>query len=301
MHEPSPRTSRLAIAGAAAAVVGLGGGGFLLGRSTVPEAPPPTAIQSPAPVIKLATTEKPAPRVLARADIIGLANAAADAQSSGQMLPKSVKGADGQRFEIYLPFGCDGPAPEDSGAPLRWRYDTDTSSLRISVTPVVFDPAEWLHKPLSSVGKDEPPTASEAIEGFWVSRPWSSRETCERGSTPTAAQGIDAVTFPGQTLGLAQVFGDEDSRNGRRTGKPFESVIRLPAKDLNMEQGLRVGLRGRITRFPDGAVANCRQPAGSEQRPVCLVAVAFDDVVIDNPATQETLATWTLAGRAQTR
>jgi hypothetical protein len=248
-----------------------------------------------------APAKNPVERVLARADLIGIANAAADAASSGQALPRSVSGVDAQRFEIYLPFGCEGPAPEDSNAPLRWRYDADTSSLRIFVKPVSWDPEEWLRESPAAGGEDKSAAASEAIEGFWISRPWSSRETCEPGAASTAPRGIDAVTLPGQTLGLAQIFTSEDSRNARRDGKPYESVLRLKQNDFQVDEGLRVRLRGRITQFPDGATVRCRQPAGQELRPVCLVAVTFDDLSIDNPATQETIATWASASRVRSR
>ena len=297
MHEPSPRTSRLAFAGAVAAVVLLGGGGFLLGRSTVPEAPPTVVIPSLAPAAPPEAAAKPVVRVLARGDVIGIANAAADAASAGQPMPLSVTAADAQRFEIYLPFGCDGPVSGDSIEPFRWRYDSETASLRISVAPVAFDPEEWLHAQSPGRSGGEPTAASEAIEGFWVTRPWSSQETCAREADPSAQRGTDPVTLPGQTLGLAQVFTDEDSRSARRGGKPYESVTRLKQDDLRIDQGLRVRLRGRITRFPEGATVRCRQPAGKEQRPVCLLAVTFDDVAIDNPATKDVIATWAAPSR----
>ncbi|MFD1950284.1 hypothetical protein ACFSGX_05840 [Sphingomonas arantia] len=301
MHEPSPRTSRLLVAGSVAAIVLLGGGGFLLGRSTVP-APSPAAVSpTPAPAAAPAVPETPAVRLLSRGDMIAIGNAAADATSSGEKMPERVDASEGARFQIDLPFGCEGPAAEDSRDPFQWRYDTASSSLRISVAPAVFDPQEWLGKPVSGDTAVTPPAANEeAIEGFWVARPWSSRETCVSGSAPAASAtpfGIDAVTLPGQTLGLAQIFTAEDSRNARRGGKPYESVRRMDAADLKIDRGLRVRLRGRIARFPDGATVRCRQPAGREQRPACLVAATFDDVAIENPATDETMATWASTSR----
>ncbi|RXD06660.1 hypothetical protein EQZ23_00600 [Sphingomonas sp. UV9] len=299
MHEPSPRTSRLVVAGSAAAFILLGGGGFLLGRSTAPTPPPPAITPAAVPVAApVAVPEAPVARVLSRADIIEIANAAADATSSGAKMPKRVAAAEGAQFEVDLPFGCDGPAAETSREPFRWRYDGESSSLRISVAPAVFDPGEWLGKPLSgSAGTTSPAASEEAIEGFWIARPWSSRGTCEAGSPTTVPLGIDAVTLPGQTLGLAQIFTDQDSKNARRSGKPYESVRRIGENDLKIDQGLRVRLRGRVARFPDGSTVRCRQPAGKEQRPICLVAVSFDDVGIENPSTQDTIATWASASR----
>lgn len=298
MHEPTPRTSRLVVAGSAAAIVLLGGAGFLLGRSTAPAPPPAIVSPMPAPVAAPVVSKTPVARVLSRADMIALVNAAADAASSGAKMPEKAGTTEGSRFEIYLPFGCDGPASENSREPFQWRYDSSSSSLRISVAPVVFDPQAWLGELSSAAGRmARPAVQEEAIEGFWIARPWSSRETCESGAAPAAPLGIDAVTIPGQTLGLAQIFTDEDSRNARRDGKPYESVRRMDEDDLKIDQGLRVRLRGRISRFPDGSTVLCRQLAGKEQRPVCLVAVTFDDVAIENPSTQETIATWSSASR----
>jgi hypothetical protein len=250
----------------------------------------------PAPVAAPVVSETRAARILSRADVIAIANAAADAASSGAKMPESAKATEGSRFEIGLPFGCDGPAAEDSREPFQWRYDPASSSLRVSVAPATFDPQEWLSEPSSAAGNSaRPAVRQEAIEGFWISRPWSSRATCEPRSTPVAPLGIDAVTIPGQTLGLAQIFTEEDSRNARRGGKPYQSVRRMDEDDLKIDQGLRVRLRGRIGSFPGGSTVRCRQPAGKEQRPVCLVAVTFDDVAIENPSTKETVATWASA------
>ena len=300
MHEPSPRTSRLVVAGAAVAVVLLGGGGFLVGRSTVSETRPAVIVPTPPPMPVTPKSEA-AVGVLGRKDLIDIANAAADAASSGSAVPANVSAVDARRFEIYLPFGCNGPATEEGRAPLGWRYDADTSSLRVSVASVSWDPGEWLPRPSTSAAKDDVSPASEAIEGFWITRPWSSRETCDRDTAPTVPRGIEAVTLPGQTLGIAQIFSEQDSRNARRDGKPYESVIRRDAKDLAIDQGLRVRIRGRVTRFPGGTTVQCRQPAGREQRPVCLIAVAIDDVAIDNPATEETIAIWPTASRAKSQ
>jgi len=301
MHEPTPRTSRLVVAGSAAAIILLGGGGFLLGRSTVPSQPQPGAGPVHPPIAKKPSVpEAPAARILSRGNIIAIANAAADATSSGVQLPESAPVAEGSRFAVDLPFGCDGPTGEDSREAFQWRYDAKSSSLRVGVAPTVFDAGEWLDEPSSSVDNVMPAaTRKEAIEGFWIARPWSSRGTCESGLPTVAPLGIEAVTLPGQTLGLAEIFTDEGSKSARRGGKPYESVRRMGEADLKIDQGLRVRLSGRIARFPDGSTVRCRQPAGKDQRPVCLVAVSFDDVAIENPSTKETIATWPSASRTR--
>ena len=67
--------------------------------------------------------------------------------------------------------------------------------------------------------------------------------------------------------------------------------------DLDTSQGFRLRISGRLTRAGGPAPAICRQTSAA-QRPVCLVTVAMDEVAIENPATGETLATWTLGQRA---
>lgn len=41
--------------------------------------------------------------------------------------------------------------------------------------------------------------------------------------------------------------------------------------------------------------ARCQQPAGAEQRPICLIGVTFDAVAIENGASGDTVATWDTA------
>lgn len=293
MGEPSPRTSRLAIAGTLLAAIALGGSGFLLGRETAPAPPPPStpSALAPGPVTPV-SSEAPGSRILSRKDLIAFGNAAADAAASGPAPTLRLAEASGQRFELFLPFGCDGPAPEDSDAALRWRYDAAASALRVHVAPTSWPPEAWWQTP---------PPGVEAIEGFWIARPWSSRETCASGGSNSAPPGIEPITLPGQTLGVAQVVTAETSRQARRDGRPYEAVVQAAPETLRLEAGLRVRLRGRIASFPAGEVVRCAQPGGREQRPVCLIAVSLDEVAVENPATQETLAAWTptVAGPAE--
>lgn len=170
MNEPSLRTSRLAIAAALVALVGIGGGGFFLGRTTthVPEAPLPAAAPLPTPA---ATSAPVSDQLLGRADLIKLGEAAADAAASELPMPEAIEAASGRRFRLFLPFGCHGPAAPDSNAPLRWQLDKESSTLRLHVAPTTWTVADWWQAP---------PVGLEALEGFWIARPWSSRETCGR-------------------------------------------------------------------------------------------------------------------------
>lgn len=283
MHEPSPRTSRLAIAGSLAAIMIVGGAGFLFGRATVPVPPP---AMSPVSAPEPALPEEPEPtteRTLGRSDLIALGNAAAQAAADGAALPDGWREFVGRRFEVLLPFGCDGPAAAGSEAPLRWRYDVEASALRIHVAPVTWVPGDWWSDPSAPI---------EAMEGFWIERPWSERQTCSSSAADASTLGIEPVTLPGQTLALVQLISRDTPRQVRRDGKPYEAVVRVAPDAVDPSQGLRIRLAGRIGQYPNGQPARCRQPGGREQRPICLIAVTTEEVAIENPASGETLSEW---------
>lgn len=288
MREPSLRTSRLAIAGAIGALAAIGGAGFYIGRSTSP-APvdrpaPETPVPSPQPILPVVEAVQP----LDRAGLIDIADAAADAAASGSPLPEKVREAVDRRFAIALPFGCEGAAPADSDAPLRWRYDEQAETLRVHVAVTRWTAEEW--------GLVEP-ADGEAIEGFWIARPWSSRGECR--PLPSGAPTPAAQPFapPQQTLAIAQFFRGDVRREALRDGKPFESVQQIDREDFAAPRGFRLILSGRIDRVPraDGSQSgpvHCIQPGGFGQRPRCIFAVTLDEVRIENPASGEVLANW---------
>lgn len=283
MEEPSPRSSRLALAGALAAAIAVGGAGFLLGRATSERVPaavaPPLALPIP----------KPAPEpvvsgVLGRADLIGLAAAAADAAAAGRDPGPEIAQADGRRFELRLPFGCSGPAGEDGAGAMGWRYDSKAQALRIQVDPAIWTAQDWWPADAAS--------GVEAIEGFWIARSWTSSEACPEGRP--AAAGAESVTLPGQTLALGQIFLAESGRGGRRDGKPYQTVVPVAEDQLDTSRGFRLRISGRVARTGNVGLVRCRQPAGPEQRPICLVSVVMDEVAVENSASDATLATWSL-------
>ena len=284
MQEPNPRTSRLVIAGGVAAVIVISGGGFLVGRATapVPPAPPPVVIEPP--------TLLPVPevRIIRRRDLIALAEQAADAFASGKPLPASIRDAAGRHFELVLPIGCAGPSEPNSTLSMQWRYDEGEQALRVSVTPVTWRAAEWGF---------ENSSGAAAAEGFWITRPWSALETCAPHYAQATPAGVEPVTLSGQTLAVAQFVTDDAERNNRRIGNPFETVQRLPIDRIDPQQGLRLRVKGRIARLPDNTPARCIQPGGPDQRPICVIGVRMDEITIENPASEEALATWTLGRR----
>jgi hypothetical protein len=278
MEEPSIRASRLAIAGGLGAAIVLGAAGFVIGRTTAPRPEPPAAA--------VATEVVPVPpaagdSVLRRADLIELAEDAADALTSGKELDEVAGASPGQRFELVLPFGCSGP--NESGPAMRWHYDPASETLRITVEPNTWNPDQW------GLG---PPAAFEVAEGFWISRSWSSSEACPQGGAAAAPPDTDAITLPGQTLAIAQFFAAGASRDARRDGRRYESVTRVPAKSFDAPRGFLLRVKGRIDEIPGGGVVRCAQPAGVEQRPLCVIGARMDEVAIENPAGGDVVASW---------
>lgn len=286
MREPSLRSSRLIIAGGLVIVMAAGATGFLAGRATGPRTEPepePTSQPAPSP------TAEP-PRILDRGRLVDIVDRAADLTASGLPLGKSVTDLVGRRFEVTLPFGCDGPAPRDSKAPMRWNYDDEEKTLRVHVSARTWNLDEW--------GFGEGQERDTAAEGFWINRPWSSSETCPRHTAHAVATAADPVTLPGQTLAIAQI-----AQTGAATGKPpaprsFDTVKRIVGEQLDTSRGLRMRLSGRIDRMPNGQPIACVQPAGYEQRPICLVAVSFEEVALEGGVAGKVLATWSLGKSA---
>lgn len=289
MREPNPRTSRLVLAGGVLAALVLGGGGFLLGRTTIDRDDPPVASPLPSDIPTPARSEgETTDRTLDRSDLIALAAAAADARAAGGAPDAAIADAVGRRFEIRLPFGCGGPSGETSEATMRWRYDSENEALRLHVEPVQWSSDDWW-------GPNDQRGSLE-IEGFWIPRPWTSSEECPAANDQPSAVGAEPLTLPGQTLAIGEAFDGSSSRRGRRDGRPYQAVIRVPNDEVDTSRGFRFRLIGRVAEGPYGSVF-CRQRGGPEQRPVCLIATVIDEVVIENGATNETLATWDVARR----
>ncbi|TVV75747.1 hypothetical protein [Sphingomonas solaris] len=278
MREPSPRSSRLAIGGGLVAVIAVGMAGFLLGRESAPPPAPAVAVApgTPAPAPPPKPVE-PAVRVLGRADLLALADAAADAFASGKAMPADVAAAAGRQFDLVLPFGCAGPN-DPAATAMGWQYDPATETLRVSATPV-----SWGGASLNVRQGDEPATAT----GFWINRPWSSSENCPVPIGETVPAGTAPVTLPGQTLAIAMP--GPDNALGRE-GRAFETVQRV--RGFDGSKGFVLRITGRLDRSAPGSVVRCVQPAGIDQRPICAIAAAMDEVRIENPATGATLATW---------
>ncbi|UZK66605.1 hypothetical protein [Sphingomonas sp. M1-B02] len=246
------------------------------------EAPPPPPRKLPAP-----------DPVLSRGDLVGAASRAASAYAGGE----TSEGTDplvGRTFSIKIAFGCSGPAPAPAVSPdapavggasglAGWSWGRDNKSIELRMTP-----GDWAGSALIAGSGDAPDW--EAVEGFWMPRPWLASDGCPnvRGDP---LQTANTAAAP-QTLGLAAIFEAGSSRIGRRNGRAYTFTIR-PEDDAPLAppaDGYRLILEGRIASYPDGRAIRCRA-AGPDQRPVCVVATKLDRVAFEG-AEGKTLSEW---------
>ena len=245
------------------------GGGYLVGKDRAPSSAPVVAPETEAP-------PAPAPSVaeitLARADIIRLANGAADAASGGPAVEDMM---DGRRFVLRIPFGC-APLTDrevDQGA----GYAVADQTLRVRVLPEDWSDLPWVANEL---------TRRDAVgaEGFWIPRPWTQGEACVPGES-------DPVD-PSSSLGIAQLFDSESSRVGQRRGRALEATVQLDAGDPNLGKGLRLVIEGRVARWPGGRETVLCRAANAYERPVCVIATKLDRISIENATNGDRLAEW---------
>jgi hypothetical protein len=136
--------------------------------------------------------------------------------------------------------------------------------------------------------------AIEAVEGFWIARPWSSSETCPQISR-ASQQGTSE-----QTVGIAEFHTMASSRVGRRGGDAFETVEKLAPEALDTSQGFRLRLSGQIAPALNGRLIICRSNS-ADARPTCLVSVRLDQVAFESAPSGTIIAVWDVAGQASGR
>lgn len=241
--------------------------------------PAPVALPAAAPL----ATVMPEPPPLTRTELVQNANAAADAYAIGAKPSLAKSALIGRSFTMRIPFGCGGPGGAAPSAQEDVELDPATLSLKLTAQP-----ATWTSLPLFQgvPGADR----IEAVEGFWIPRPWASSEACPPvRDTPMPATPTPAAA---QTLGLAQVFEKGGSRVLMRGGRPYQSVAKLPKDDANLfDHAFRLVLEGRIVGYGDGRAIHCWSES-PDHRPICFYAVDYDRVAFEDAATGDTVAEW---------
>jgi hypothetical protein len=212
-------------------------------------------------------------------DRAGFLKAMASAASAHTAGARSAADLDGRRFAIRIRFGCDGPAPAGNNGPLRWTEAKDKASIEIMAKPDLSLEAEAL------AGISD--QTIEAVEGFWIPRPWQMDDSCPA----TEAGDAEAILPAPQLVGLAQYFTAEDSRVGRRSGRPYVATRKIASPAELPKSGLILLLEGRFEAWPDGQVIRCAG-SGRNQRPACIASAHLDRAAFLKPDDSSVIAEW---------
>jgi len=254
------------------------------------------AQQQPVPELPAPVLEQP----LAREQLLLAAEHAASDFASGVDDSKRQEDLADKKFEFRIRFGCEGESTNGSAQLFDWSVDSKSGALKVRATPTLS-------------AKDPPVQALagknfEAVEGFWVRRPWLLSAACPRTEPPLVAQTADskppdavpakdkqppasaAAPVPALTVGIAQFFTDTDPRTMRRSGRPYEATRKLEEGDTP-SGGFDLVLTGRLVALPDQRVIACT-PASPGERPSCVISVEFGQVTIERADTHERLAQW---------
>jgi hypothetical protein len=229
--------------------------------------------------------------LLDRSAVIMAAVRVASAVSAGEDDRGIQRNLDGRRFEVRIRFGC----TTALGEPRGYTLNEDARSLRLQVSP--------------DLSMDDPVAAGlggekfESVEGFWLQRPWMLSAACpasahpqvqskaEAGDTAIADSDRPVPPFVAWRLGIAQFYGEADSRTTRRNQRPYEVTKVLDADEQPSAQGYDFILTGRLRALPDKRVIACRA-ADPARPPHCIVSVHLDGARIERPDTRELLAEW---------
>lgn len=262
-------------------------------------------------VANLPSVPRPSPP-LDRAALLSAVAQAASATAAGAELPGELRALAGRRFEMRIRFGCRGPSNAADNGWLRWSFDPESRRVRVYARPTISK-AEPLVAKLP--GEQE----FEAVEGFWIPRPWLLQPVCpaaaaietvaERpGPDPEpeqaaprldrpAAPGDDKAEEPGDPvprwprIGIAQFFTSTDSRTGRRDNRAYEATHALSEGQAIGSQGFNLVLSGRLRSVPGRRVIEC-VASNADSPPECILSAEFQRVWIEQPETGEVIAQW---------
>jgi len=223
------------------------------------------------------TLPKPEP-ALDRAAFLQAVAASASAHTSGADDRETQSALDGRRFAIRLRFGCDGPAATDSKDALHWTVGPGETSIEVFAKPDL----SLADEPLKSI----PDQTIEAVEGFWIPRPWETSAACPADSESTEI----ALPTP-QLVGIAQYFTAEDSRLGRRSGRPYVATQKIASPAELPRSGLILLLEGRFEAWPGGDVIRCTG-SGRDRQPTCIASAHLDRAAFLRPEDSSVIAEW---------
>jgi hypothetical protein len=268
--------------------------------------------QRPEPQARETSTAAPAKPVAPALPIVeqpfdreGLLLAAMHAASDaalGRIDKEKQRTLDGKRFELRLRFGCAGDGGGDRSR--GWAFDEKRRKLSLRVEPEISGDTPLVH----ALGEE----GYEAVEGFWIRRPWMLAADCpvppaEPSAPPSAASpgSTPADAKPGATppspspspfphIGVAQFFSGTDARTHRRDHRAYTATKVLADGVSPSQAGYDLVISGRLRRLASGLVIACLN-RDTLSPPDCIVSVQLDSVAIENPVTGESIAKWSSA------
>jgi hypothetical protein len=240
----------------------------------------------------------PVDRKLDRRGLLEAVWSAASSAASGTDDSSDQRALDGRQFEIRIRFGCAGPEQALKSVPLGWSFNERDRTLRVRAAPTI-------NKKQPRVAELAPQN-TEAVEGFWIPRPWLLDAACPAASAiepaietrQMAAEEQEPKAGPASThvpvsgkVGIAEFFSTTDARTGRRDSRAYEDVQVLAKDQPPSSQGFNLVLTGRLRALPGRKVINCIRD-DRDAPPDCVAAAAFDRVFIEQPETGAIVAVW---------
>lgn len=246
-----------------------------------PETPakPPASIAA-APQADLLT---PSPlKALNRFALIDAAASAASSYAAGMSADRNVTDMAGRRFELILPFGCEGPTPPKEVELVNgWRYDEESGVLQVTFPSSIQHVAE-----ITSEQRASDYGGVRLSKGFWIEREWLRAEICPPSDQTNSSEALDDPS-----LAIVELAVNEAPRAESRQGAPYRVSKRLSAEQAPTGQGLRIVIKGRLA-IDGGAPIQCRS-AHRNTRPTCFILARFDGVAVTDSSGSNIYGEWT--------
>lgn len=255
-----------------------------------PEAESTTAAATAPPAPVLPVVDPPFNR---EALLLAVMRAASDS-ALGRPALESQRKLDGRRFELRMRFGCPNAAEGDRSR--SWEFDDRRRKLTVRVEPEITADSPQV--------RDLGATGYEAVEGFWIRRPWMLTADCPArpASAPvsqdqpagetkqTSAEASPQLSIP--HIGIAQFFTSAEPRTHRRDARAY-SATKVLAEGVSPNQnGYDLVITGRLRQLASGSVITCANQSPAVP-PDCIVSAQFESVAIKHPVSGETIAEWT--------
>jgi hypothetical protein len=226
---------------------------------------------------------------IGRETILLAAARAASAAALGRGDAAGQRELDGKRFEVRIRFGCPPSRSVTEGASrFELRFDEENRTLRLRAAPdLSLD-----DKTIAGLSGD----TVEAVEGFWIQRPWLLADGCPPGpQLPPDARDAEGGASPPSTshrrIGIAHFFTEADSRTGRRDHRAYEATKVLKEGEQPSAEGYNLVLSGRLRARPLGRVISCTV-VSIDAPPQCVVSAEFGRVWIEQPGSKQVVAEW---------